>query len=50
MKCGILVRGVSFWVGFHYSYKCKRLCVNLLPCITIWITFNNGLKPDKKLM
>lgn len=50
MKYGILFRGASFWIGFHYSYTCKRLCINLIPCITLWITFKNGHKPNKKLM
>lgn len=50
MKIGILIRLASFWIGIHYSIKCKRLCINLLPCITIWITFKGGYKPDLKLM
>ena len=50
MRCGILFRVMSFWIGFHYSYSCKRICINILPCITLWISFNGGKIPDKKLM
>lgn len=50
MKCGILFRSASFWIGFHYSYSCKRLCINILPCVTIWLVFKEEFKPDKKLM
>jgi len=50
MKVGILFRFTSFWVGAHYSDRAKRLCINFLPCCTIWIAFEGGTKPDKKLM
>lgn len=40
-KSGVLFRLQSFWVGIHHSKYTKRTCINLLPCITIWI----GTKP-----
>ncbi len=46
MKIGVLLRLQSFWVGVHYSKYNKRLCVNLLPCCTIYI----GNAPNLKLM
>lgn len=42
-KSGLLIRGYSFWIGIHYSKYCKRLCINLIPCLTIWI----GTPPTK---
>lgn len=53
MKWGILFRWSSFWVGAHWSSHNKRLCVNLLPFITFWITMQGGetpYKPTQKLM
>lgn len=50
MKYGIILRLSSFWIGVHYSNYCKRLCINILPCITIWITAKDGQVPYKKSM
>jgi hypothetical protein len=50
MKAGVLFRWASFWVGMHYSFACKRICVNLLPCITFWVILPGGLPPKKQLM
>lgn len=33
---GILFRLGSFWIGAHWSSENRRLCVNLVPCVTIW--------------
>lgn len=43
---GVLFRLKSFWIGAHYSNKCKRLCVNIIPCLTFWIAAKDGLPPD----
>jgi len=40
-QMGILFRLQSFWIGIHYSKYNNRLCINILPCITIWV----GTKP-----
>lgn len=45
MKAGILVRSGSFWVGVHWSGYNKRVCINLIPCVTIWITLEGGNTP-----
>lgn len=45
MKTGLLVRKGSFWVGVHYSPYNRRYCINLIPCVTIWITLNGGKTP-----
>jgi len=50
MKTGIIFRWWSFWIGFHYSKFNKRLCINILPCITFWITLPGGVKPEIKNM
>ncbi|MFZ2452593.1 MAG: hypothetical protein WAW36_18960 [Methylovulum miyakonense] len=46
MKIGILFRLSSFWVGAHWSPYNQRLCVNLIPCVTIWITAKHGKTPE----
>ena len=45
MKWGVIFRGGSFWIGAHWSAFNKRLCVNFIPCVTVWITAENGIKP-----
>lgn len=47
---GILFRLESFWIGLHYSKACKRYCLNLLPCITIWWCKKDGFPVDLKRM
>lgn len=42
---GLLVNWKSFWIGGHYSEHHKRLCVNIVPCITIWWTKPGGYLP-----
>lgn len=45
MKVGILFRWGSVWVGGHWSTNNKRLCINLIPFVTIWITARGGVTP-----
>jgi len=45
-KWGILFRWGSWWIGGHWSDHNKRLCVNPVPMITIWITAEGGETPD----
>lgn len=47
MSVGCLLRLNSFWVGYHYSTEHKRLCINFIPCFTVWIAFKDGLKPKE---
>lgn len=44
---GVLGRIESFWIGLHYSKHCKRYCLNIIPCITIWWTKKDGLPVTK---
>lgn len=49
-KWGVLVRLESAWIGLHYSKSCKRFCLNILPCITIWWIKEGGFAVDLKRM
>lgn len=44
-KAGLLFRKESLWVGVHYSTYNKRWCINLVPCVTLWITRPGGNTP-----
>lgn len=46
VKTGILTRLGSFWVGVHWSPFNRRICINLIPCVTWWITLSGGKTPD----
>lgn len=39
---GIVFRPGSLWVGAHWSKYNRRLCLNLLPMVTIWFTLPGG--------
>lgn len=45
MKFGLIVNWRSLWVGAHWSTFNKRLCVNLIPCVTLWVTAKGGNVP-----
>jgi len=45
MQCGVLFNPYALWVGAHYSTYNKRLCINLLPAVTVWIAFKGGIQP-----
>lgn len=42
---GLLVNWRAFWLGAHYSVKDRRLCVNLVPCVTVWWARPGGYRP-----
>lgn len=42
---GILFRLASFWVGIHYNRYNRRLCINLVPCVTFWVCAPGGRRP-----
>ena len=44
-RCGVLFRWGSCWVGAHYSPHNKRVCINLIPFVTFWITAPGGYVP-----
>lgn len=45
MKYGLLLRWQSLWMGVHYSPYNKRFCINLIPCVTVWVTLKGGTTP-----
>lgn len=45
MKAGILFRLGSFWMGAHWSSYNRRWCINLIPCVTLWVTLPGGKTP-----
>ncbi len=48
VRCGLLFRWSSLWVGAHYSPYNRRWCINLVPCVTLWITLKGGRVPSKE--
>lgn len=42
---GILVNKHSLWVGLHYSGYCRRFCLNIVPCVTVWLALEGGIEP-----
>lgn len=45
MKAGILFRWGSAWVGAHWSPFNRRLCVNPVPFVTVWVCLPGGREP-----
>lgn len=45
MKAGILFRLGSAWVGAHWSPYNRRLCINVLPFVTVWVALPGGNAP-----
>ena len=46
MKTGMVFKAGSLWLGAHWSAYNKRLCINILPCITIWVVMPGGTVPS----
>lgn len=44
-KAGVLFRWGSAWIGAHWSPTNKRLCVNLIPFVTVWVCPPGGITP-----
>ena len=44
---GAFVNWRSWWIGAHYSPNNRRWCVNVLPCITVWLTLPGGNEPNR---
>lgn len=44
-KAGLLFNRRAFWIGLHYSTYNKRLCINFLPCFTVYLVFTGGIVP-----
>lgn len=35
----------GLWFGAHYSSYNKRICINLIPCLTVWVCLPGGKMP-----
>ena len=44
-EIGLLVRAGSCWVGIHWSGHNRRLCINLLPMVTLYLVLAGGVSP-----
>lgn len=44
-RMGIIFRWGSLWVGAHWSPANRRLCINLVPCVTVWVIGAGGVAP-----
>lgn len=44
-RWGFLFRPGSLWVGVHWSAQNKRWCINVVPCVTLWIIREGGNVP-----
>jgi hypothetical protein len=42
---GFLFNLTSWWIGVHYSRRERRVCINLVPMLTIWFTLRGGQAP-----
>lgn len=45
MKAGLIFRDGNLWIGAHYSPAHRRWCINVVPCVTLWITLAGGDAP-----
>ena len=45
-RCGLKLQKGGLWVGAHYSPNNRRWCINLIPCVTVWIALKGGRVPD----
>lgn len=44
-RWGLLVNWRAMWVGAHGSAHTGRICINLIPCITVWVCRQGGTRP-----
>ena len=44
-SAGLLWNPHAWWIGAHYSPQNKRHCINLVPCLTVWVRLPGGKEP-----
>lgn len=44
-SAGLLFNPHAWWLGIHYSPYNKRHCINLVPCLTVWVRLPRGKEP-----
>lgn len=42
---GIKLSFAHAWLGIHWCKFNKRVCITLIPFVTIWIAFKGGFRP-----
>jgi hypothetical protein len=47
MKAGLLFNPGALWIGAHWLAFKRRWCINLLPCVTLWIALQDGGRPER---
>lgn len=35
------------WLGAHYSPYNRRVCINMIPCCTVWVALPGGKTPEE---
>ncbi len=44
-KAGLVLNWRAGWIGANWGSYNRRLCVNVLPFVTVWITMPGGQEP-----
>lgn len=44
---GLIFNKGALWIGAHYSPSNRRWCINVLPCVTLWIALPGGRAPAR---
>ena len=44
-SAGLLWNPNALWLGAHYSPANRRHCINLVPCLTVWVRLPGGNEP-----
>lgn len=44
-SAGLLWNPHALWLGAHYSPMNRRHCINLVPCLTVWVRLPGGKEP-----
>lgn len=47
MRFGFKFQPGGLWIGAHYSPYNKRVCINIVPCLTVWVCFPGGKTPEE---
>lgn len=47
LRSGWVFNPNGWWLGVHYSSYNKRYCINVIPCITIWVVKPGGKIPKR---
>ncbi len=48
MQAGLLFNHRALWIGAHYSPFNRRVCINLIPMVTLWVCGKGGNVPHKE--